>query len=180
MPRMRGHPAYVLGILAALAAACAGASTEPKQATDEYGVPSSRQSQEEDSDDVDQPKPTKPAARTEGDEDADQKAPKGGEPEFKDGMSVRQAMDAVPQGMERVNIEEEILSQPLADPKTYEPCKLRPGMHFKLKVAIWNGRAVGIDITAPDQKLGECIRQQIQNLEWRKKVKSLNTVEYQM
>jgi len=175
MPRMRGYRICLLGVFAALAVACAGA--QPKQGTDEYGVPTaSKGSADENYDEVDQPKP-KPRGTS--NEEGEKKASPG-EPEFKEGMTVLQAMDAVPQGMERVNIAEEILSQPLADPKTYEPCKLRPGMHFKLKVAIWNGRAVGIDVTAPDQKLAGCIREQIQKLEWRKKVKSLNTVEYQM
>ena len=102
-------------------------------------------------------------------------------PEFKPGMSVEQAISAVPPGTERANIEQEALSRPLMDPKVYEPCKLGTA-HFKLKVAVWDGKAVGIDVTTTPKsdKLSECIKSQLSQLEWPDKVKSLNTVEYQM
>ena len=102
------------------------------------------------------------------------------EPEFKEGMSVQEAMDAVPQGMPRLNIDDDRLSEPLRDPALYEPCKLRGSDHFKLRVAVWRGKAVGIDLsTAPkNPRLEECLKQQLQAVVWQDKVRSLNTVEY--
>jgi len=96
-------------------------------------------------------------------------------------MSVNDAINAVPPAAERENIEPEVLGKPLSDPKLYEPCKLGAGAHFKLKVAVWDGRAVGIDVsTTPNNpKLSECIKAEVMKVTWPDKVKSLNTVEYQ-
>jgi hypothetical protein len=101
------------------------------------------------------------------------------EPQFTDGMSVADAIKAVPQGAERANIDQETLSTPIQDFAVYEPCK--PGTaHIKMKIAIWDGKAVGMDITSTpkNDKLVACIREQIKNLTWKAHVKSLNTVEY--
>jgi len=103
------------------------------------------------------------------------------EPEFKEGMSVDEATKAVPTGIERRNIDQETLGKPLQELSVYEPCK--PGSaRVKLKVAVWDGRAVGIDVstTPKNEKLAECIKQRIAELKWEKKVKSLNTIEYQL
>jgi hypothetical protein len=102
------------------------------------------------------------------------------EPEFTDGMSVNEAINAVPQGTERVNIEEEELSRPLLDGKLYEPCKPKPNQHFTVRVAIWDGRAVGIDVTPQPKNdaLAACVKEQVRTVTWRGAVKSLNTVEY--
>jgi hypothetical protein len=66
------------------------------------------------------------------------------------------------------------------DPKLYESCKLGIA-HFKVKVAVWDGKAVGIDLTTipNNPKLGDCIKGRIREVTWKDKVKSLNTVEYQ-
>lgn len=103
------------------------------------------------------------------------------EPTFKEDGSVDEAINAVPQGTPRVNVEQETLAKPLMDEALYKPCKMAPNQHFKLKVAIWDGKAVGIDLTATpkNDKVVACIRQQIQGITWKAKVKSLNTVEYQ-
>src|SRR5262245_34436352 len=45
------------------------------------------------------------------------------EPVFTDGMSVAEAEKAIPQGAERVNIDQETLSKPIQDFALYEPCK---------------------------------------------------------
>ena len=103
------------------------------------------------------------------------------EPEFTEGMSVDEATKAVPAGIERRNIDQETLGKPLQDMSVYEPCK--PGSaRVKLKVAVWDGRAVGIDVTTTpkNEKLSGCIKQRISELKWEKKVKSLNTIEYQL
>lgn len=102
------------------------------------------------------------------------------EPKFEPGMTVEQAIGAVPSSGERLEIEQDILSEPLLEPALYEPCKLRASDHFTVRVAIWNGKAVGLDITTKpkNEKLATCLREQIIALEWREKVASLNTVEY--
>lgn len=103
----------------------------------------------------------------------------GGDPEFTENMSVSDAIKAVPPNAERLEIEEDRLAEPLADGELYEPCKLGNG-HFKARVAVWNGRAVGVDIeTSPQNpQLARCLDQKIRELKWNDKVRSLNTVEY--
>ena len=103
----------------------------------------------------------------------------GGEPEFTENMSVNDAIKAVPHDAERLEIESDRLAEPLADTERYEPCKLGDG-HFKARVAVWNGRAVGVDIeTQPkNQELARCLDEQIREIKWADKVRSLNTVEY--
>lgn len=102
-----------------------------------------------------------------------------GSPEFTQGMSVEQAISAA-QGTERINIDQETLGYPLTQPSLYEPCKLKPGDHFKLRVAVWNGKAVGIDLETKNDALKTCLTRQILDLTWRDKVKALNIVEYEM
>jgi hypothetical protein len=100
-------------------------------------------------------------------------------PQFKENGSVLDAINAVPQGTPRLNIEQEALGRPLNNPELYEPCK--PGSaHFKAKVAIWDGKAVGLDLTTTpkNSKFGACVAERIRSLTWPDKVKSLNIVEY--
>ena len=95
-------------------------------------------------------------------------------------MSVEQAIAAVPQGMERSNLDPDALGEPLMDMKLYEPCKAKESEHVKIRVAIWNGKAVGVDVdvTPKNDKLASCVKSQIRSVSWRDKVKSLNTVEF--
>ena len=82
-------------------------------------------------------------------------------------------------GAERANIDQETLSKPIQDFAVYEPCK--PGAaKVKMNIAVWDGKAVGIDITTSpkNEKLSGCIKDRIKGLTWQAKVKSLNTVEY--
>jgi hypothetical protein len=100
---------------------------------------------------------------------------------FTDGMSVAEAVKAVPQGMERANIDQETLSKPIQDFALYEPCK--PGSaRLTLKIAVWDGKAVGIDVTSSpkNDKLVACVKERIKGLKWQAHVKSLNTVDYQL
>jgi hypothetical protein len=102
------------------------------------------------------------------------------EPQFTDTMSVDEAINAVPSGIERSNIDPETLGKPLQNLELYEPCK--PGTaRVKLRVAVWDGRAVGVDVTTTpkNEKLADCIKGKIRELKWEKKVRSLNTIEYQ-
>jgi hypothetical protein len=103
------------------------------------------------------------------------------EPTFTPDMSVEDAIKAIPQGTERVNVDQETLSKPLEDESLYDPCK--PGStHFKLRIAVWRGKAVAIDLTTTPKnpKLAECLKGRIHDLTWSAKVPSLNTVEYSM
>jgi hypothetical protein len=102
-----------------------------------------------------------------------------GGPAFPENASVAQAIAAVPKGTQRSNIDPETLAEPLNKPELYAPCKAG-SQHFKLKVAVWNGKAVGMDVTSSNKALAECVKKQVWSIEWRDKVKSLNTVEYSM
>lgn len=101
-------------------------------------------------------------------------------PSFTPGMSVEQAIAAVPSTAQRIHIEEEALAEPLKDPEVYEPCKLKGHEHFSIRVAVWQGKAVGLDVTTKpaNPELESCLRTQIDRLEWKDKVESLNTVEF--
>src|SRR5689334_465203 len=77
------------------------------------------------------PKPAEPVAEEPKEEPKPAPAP-AVEPQFTDGMSVADAVKAVPQGAERANIDQETLSKPIQDFAVYEPCK--PGTaHIKMK-----------------------------------------------
>jgi len=95
-------------------------------------------------------------------------------------MSVTQATNAVPPGTDRVEIEQEVLVAPLMQTELYEPCKLKGNQRFFVKVAIWDGRVVGLDLeTQPkNSTVDACLRHQIEGLTWKKKAKSLSTVEF--
>jgi hypothetical protein len=103
------------------------------------------------------------------------------EPKFTEDMSVEEAIQAVPQGVERRNIDQETLGKPLQDAALYEPCK-PGGARVKLRVAVWDGKAVGVDVitTPKNDKLASCIKGRIREATWEAKVRSLNTIEYQL
>jgi hypothetical protein len=102
------------------------------------------------------------------------------EPAFTENMSVAEAQKAVPRGVDRANLDPETLSKPLQNLELYESCKAGAAK-VKLAVAVWNGKAVGVDVTTTPKNdaLSECVKGKIRELTWDKKVKSLNTVEYQ-
>jgi hypothetical protein len=101
-------------------------------------------------------------------------------PEFKENSSVDEAIKAVPAGAERLNMDQDTLAEPLKDVKVYERCKPRPNDRVKIRVAVWEGKAVGVDVdTQPkNPKLAECVNQQIRELTWKDSVPSLNTIEF--
>jgi len=98
------------------------------------------------------------------------------DPEFKEGGSVDEAINAVPQGLPRENIDPEALNQPLLDTSLYAECKLSPANHFEIKFAVWDGRIVGMDIKSKPKnpKLEDCVRNATSKAKWREKSKSLN------
>lgn len=103
----------------------------------------------------------------------------GPNPTFPESATVAQAMSAVPTGTTRANIDQETLGEPLESEALYAPCNVGT-QHFKLRVAVWNGQAVGVDVTTPNKTLATCIDKRVREVEWRHKVRSLNTVEYSM
>jgi hypothetical protein len=124
------------------------------------------------------PPPAEPAAEAPKEEPKPDK-PAAPEPQFTDGMSVADAIKAVPVGAERSNIDQETLGKPLQDFALYEPCK--PGTaQVKMKIAVWDGKAVGMDVTTTpkNDKLASCIKDRLKGITWQAHVKSLNTVEY--
>ncbi len=103
------------------------------------------------------------------------------DPEFRPGMSVNEAIDAVPRDAQRLELEQDVLAGPLLNMDVYAPC-LKGNQHFELRVAVWDGRAVGIDVTPrpANDKLAACVREQVEKLSWPDKVKSLNTVAFSL
>ena len=98
------------------------------------------------------------------------------EPTFKEGMSVNDAINAIPQGLPRVNIDQEDLNRPLMETEFYKSCKLAPSQHFTIKFAVWEGRAVGIDITTTpaNKNMEKCLHGLVAGYTWKDKVRSLN------
>jgi len=155
--------------------ACGGsqpdAAAPPESASSAEESPKTQAPPEPDQAEADKPDSDKPA---EGAKKAEVPTP-----EFKANGSVLEAINAVPQGTPRLNVEQEALAAPLNKVEIYEPCK--PGSsHFKAKVAVWDGKAVGLDLTtAPkNQRFADCVAEKIRGITWQDKVKSLNIVEY--
>src|SRR5262245_16567823 len=113
-----------VAVAAALLFGCCGAAT-PAAPPEPEPVKTSAP------DEVEQPRvdETPPAAPSESEPAASEQPkpePAGDEPKFTDGMSVNDAINAVPRGVSRVNVDAETLGKPLADGELYAPCKLPP------------------------------------------------------
>jgi hypothetical protein len=166
MTRGQRYPYFALVLMLA---ACGG-STPPAQEPTE---PSSNT--------VTPPAPTTDEDAPKADAESAPKKEEVIEPTFTDDMTVEQAIKAIPQGTERVNVDQETLSKPLQEESLYAPCKAG-STHFTFKIAVWRGKAVAIDMTTSPKspKLAECLKTQIRAITWPAKVPSLNTVEYSM
>ena len=177
---MKGVAAFsVLGLFLQACCSCpqpaespSGASAEPAAEADAPAAPQVA------AEPAPAPTPAEPVAAAPKEEPKPAK-PAAPEPVFTDGMSVADAIKAVPQGAERANIDQETLAIPIQNPDVYEPCKPGP-VRIKLKIAVWDGKAVGLDVTATpkNDKVAACVREQILKLSWKARVKSLNIVEY--
>jgi hypothetical protein len=169
---MRGTIIRLSSVLLPLLVSCGGSKPPPAETANTVEGPEEATPPEE-AKPADEPKETE-------EKPAEKPGANVPDPEFKEGGSVDDAIKAVPQGTPRLNVETEALSKPLMESSLYEPCKLGTA-HFKVKVAVWNGKAVGIDLTTTPKnpKLGDCIKERIRGVTWDDKVKSLNTVEYQ-
>lgn len=150
---------------------CGKGATEPAESPDSVAV-----IDPEPASPTPTPEPEEIATEAE-EEAAPEPQPAAPNVEFPENASVDQAIEAVPAGTERVNLDPDELARPLQEPDLYEQCKVG-AQHFKLRVAVWNGRAVGVDVDTRNAKLAECIKEQVRKVEWRDKVPSLNTIEY--
>jgi hypothetical protein len=151
---------------------CAGSSPAAESASNE-GVPPATATPAPESPSGDTDTAPEPPAETASaaDTTADVK--------FPDGASVAEAVAAVPRGTSRSNLDAETLAEPLQEEKLWAPCNVG-AQHFKVKVAVWNGHAVGVDVTSSSKPIASCVEKQVRAVEWRDKVRSLNTVEYSM
>jgi hypothetical protein len=99
-------------------------------------------------------------------------------PEFTPGMTINQAINAVPTHYDYVGLDPEVLAKPLMNIETYKECKVTEADKFKVKLAIWDGKVVGADVTASTPAKKECIERVVRALEYEEQVESVNTVEY--
>jgi len=168
---MRGGLSSGCALLVFVSLSCGGSGQQPASTPDEAETTAPEAAPSGDPEKPEKPEPDAPAeagAHT-----------AGPAPGFKANGSVLEAINAVPQGTPRLNIEQEALGRPLGNVELYEACK--PGnMHFKAKVAVWDGKAVGLDLTTTpkSQRFADCVAGKIRSITWPDKVKSLNVVEY--
>jgi hypothetical protein len=97
--------------------------------------------------------------------------------EFPPHATVEQAIKAIPQGQPRMNMADEALRAPLLDLKRYDKCKVPRSTHVTMSVAVYDGAAVGADISSKPKnaKIEECVDEVVRSMTWSK-VPSLNTV----
>jgi hypothetical protein len=98
---------------------------------------------------------------------------------FPPNASVDDAINAVPQGLPRVNINDGDLQKPLMEMPRYEPCKVPRSQRVSIRVAVYDGAAVGVDITSKPKnaKIEECVAGVVRTMSWPK-VPSLNTMTF--
>ena len=97
--------------------------------------------------------------------------------EFPPHATVDQAIKAIPQGQPRTNMSDDALRAPLLDLKRYDKCKVPRSTKVTMSVAVYDGAAVGADITSKPKnaKIEECVDEVVRSMTWSK-VPSLNTV----
>ncbi len=99
-------------------------------------------------------------------------------PVFTDGMGVEDAISAVPSDYEYIGIDQEVLAKPLTQLDTYKECKVKPSDKFKVRIAVWDGKVVGANVTSSNKALAQCIDGVVRRIEYKDKVESINAVEY--
>jgi hypothetical protein len=97
--------------------------------------------------------------------------------EFPPHASVDQAMNAVPRGLPRMNMSTDVMQGPLLDLKRYDKCKVPHSTKVVMSVAIFDGAAVGVDVTTKPKnaKMEACLDGVVRTMSWDK-VPSLNQV----
>lgn len=99
-------------------------------------------------------------------------------PEFTEGMTVDAAIAAVPEDYEYIGLDQDVLAKPLTQLDTYKDCKVKQSDKFKVRIAVWDGKVVGANVTSNNKALAQCIDGVVRNLEYKDRVESINTVEY--
>jgi len=86
-------------------------------------------------------------------------------------------MKAVPAGLPRLNMSTDTLQTPLLDLKRYDKCKVPRSTKVTMRVAVYDGAAVGVDVaTKPKNvKMEACLDGVVRGMSWDK-VPSLNEV----
>ncbi len=76
-----------------------------------------------------------------------------------------------------MNMSDDVLQAPLLDMKRYEKCKVPRSTKFSITAAVYDGAAVGVDVTTKPKnaKLEECLDGVVRSMTWDK-VPSLNHV----
>jgi len=170
--------ALVAAAMSSLAvAACGGSTPEPKDASSSGAEENAPADESKPADTEGAPGESSESKHSDADEGEKKASGDSAEPTFPENASVDAAMAAVPKGTSRSNIDQERLAEPLQKPGAYDSCKVG-NQHFKVRVAVWAGHAVGVDVTTPNKKLAECIDKETRAINWPDKVRSLNTVEY--
>lgn len=99
-------------------------------------------------------------------------------PEFTEGMTVDAAIAAVPEDYEYIGLDQDVLAKPLTQLDTYKECKVKQSDKFKVRIAVWDGKVVGANVTSHNKALAQCIDGVVRRLEYKDRVESINTVEY--
>jgi hypothetical protein len=104
-------------------------------------------------------------------------APSPAKIEFPPHANVEAAIKAVPQGAPRMNMNTDVLQKPLLEISRYDKCKVPRTTKVFLNVAVYDGAAVGVDVTTKPKnaKLEECLDGVVRSMTWDK-VPSLNQV----
>jgi hypothetical protein len=162
----------LLALCVSMAVSCGGANQAPD-------APDAEPSGEEPRSESPEPSAETEGEPKTGDTEPKEPAAPTAEPAFTPDMSVERAQAAVPVGTERQNIEQEALGRPLQEPGVFDSCQVG-NARFKVRVAVWNGKAVGVDLetTPKNPALAECLKARVRELTWPDRVRSLNTVEY--
>jgi hypothetical protein len=173
-----GVGSWVVASVLGLGVACGGSQERP-------GVPPpAEEGPEEESDESWETEPDRTSSEPEeesGSEPSESASEAPKEPVFTEGMSVNDAIAAVPSHYEFIGMEQEVLAKPLVDVATYKECNVNQSTHFTVRIAVWNGKVVGADVSAKgNKKLEQCIDGVVRKLEYKEKVESINTVEFSL
>jgi hypothetical protein len=95
--------------------------------------------------------------------------------EFPPHASVEEAIKAIPQGVPRLNMSNDLLQAPLLDLTRYDKCKVPRSTKVSLNVAVYDGVAVGVTVTTKPKsaKIEDCLDTVVRGMTWDK-VPSLN------
>jgi hypothetical protein len=181
LPRKVG--AFVLPLLLGLAACGGGATSAPPPETPPAPPPATTESAPTSQTTTTTPSESSAASKepalaaSSTSAAASTTAPGPPKIEFPPNATVDQAIKAVPQGQPRMNMADDALRAPLLDLKRYDKCKIPRSTKITMTVAVYDGAAVGADITSKPKspKIEECVSEVVRSMTWPK-VPSLNTV----